>query len=114
GLLALLAPHRPRAAPRSPPLPDLRATHPDLPPGPVPGVLPVPLAHRPRAPRAAVAALMDPPEGYVALPCLVCGRVYQTLRAAPAPFCSVACADAAHRAGDPAPGASASLPRRPL
>ena len=23
---------------------------------------------------------MDPPEGYVALPCLVCGRVYQTLR----------------------------------
>jgi hypothetical protein len=40
---------------------------------------------------------MEPPEGYVALPCLACGRIYQTLRAAPAPFCSVACADAAHR-----------------
>jgi hypothetical protein len=46
---------------------------------------------------------MEPPEGYVALPCLACGRVYQTLQQAPVPFCSVACADAAHRPATPPP-----------
>jgi endogenous inhibitor of DNA gyrase (YacG/DUF329 family) len=46
---------------------------------------------------------MDPPEGYVALPCLVCGRTYQTLRDALAPFCSIACADAADRPAAPLP-----------
>ena len=44
---------------------------------------------------------MDRLDGYVARPCLVCGRVYQTLREAPAPFCSVVCADAAQRPATP-------------
>jgi hypothetical protein len=46
---------------------------------------------------------MNPPDGYVALACLVCGRIYQTRRATPAPFCSVACADATHRPATPVP-----------
>jgi endogenous inhibitor of DNA gyrase (YacG/DUF329 family) len=43
------------------------------------------------------AALMETPEGYVVVPCPVCGRSYQTLREAPVPFCSVACADTMRR-----------------
>jgi hypothetical protein len=36
---------------------------------------------------------MDPPDGYVTVTCPTCERRYQTLRAAPAAFCSIACAD---------------------
>ena len=46
---------------------------------------------------------MDPPEGYVAVTCPACGRGYQTLAAAPVPFCAVACADAAARPATPPP-----------
>ena len=44
---------------------------------------------------------MDPPEGYVVVPCPVCGRNYQTLRQAPVVFCSVACADTVRRPATP-------------
>src|SRR5262245_10375703 len=53
-LLPVLAPHRPGAACLTPPLPDLRAAGARLPPCPMPGVLPVPLADRARAARPAV------------------------------------------------------------
>ena len=52
----------------------------------VPHLLRVLAAHRPGAPRAAVAALMAPPAGYVAVACPVCGRGYQTLQQAPVAF----------------------------
>jgi hypothetical protein len=48
-----------------------------------------------------VAALMEPPEGYVEITCPTCGRGYQTLQAAPAAFCSVACADMVRRLATP-------------
>jgi hypothetical protein len=65
----------------------------------------------PRTPARTVAALMDPPEGYVAVTCPACGRGYQTLQAAPVLFCSVACADAAHRPATPPPAAVPQLLR---
>jgi hypothetical protein len=46
---------------------------------------------------------MEPPEGYVALTCPACGRGYQTLQAAPGPFCSVACADTTTLPATPPP-----------
>ena len=82
---------------------DARATRAGPPPQPVQGLRLVLAAHRPRAPRAAVATLMDPPDGYVTLTCPVCGHGYQTLQAAAVPFCSVACADAVQRAATPPP-----------
>src|SRR5690348_16310484 len=110
-LLPVLVPHRPRAAAHpaaasagdSAPLHHLRATNAVAGPRAVPCLLSVPVCDRPRAPRALVAAVMDPPEGYIVVACPVCGHGYPTLQAAPAPFCSVACADAAHRLATPPP-----------
>jgi hypothetical protein len=44
---------------------------------------------------------MDPPEGYAAVLCPVCGQSYQTLRQAPVSYCSVACADTVRRPATP-------------
>src|SRR4051794_17025698 len=46
---------------------------------------------------------MDPPKGYIMVTCPRCGHGYQTLEAAPVAFCSVACADTAHRPATPPP-----------
>src|SRR3954468_4925468 len=110
-MLPVLAAARDRAPTRVPPAADpapaavsnLRAGCTRTLPRAVLHLLPVPASDRPRAPTRIVAVLMEPPQGYVALPCLVCGRVYQTLRQAPAPFCSLVCADAAHRPALPPP-----------
>src|SRR5205814_10410479 len=93
-LLPVLVSDRPRAAaPPSAPnasgaaaLPPLWAVDGDAGAWPVPCLLRVRTTHRPGAPRAAVAALMDPPEGYAAITCPVCGRGYQTLRQAPVAY----------------------------
>src|SRR5690242_12078006 len=50
-----------------------------------------------------MATLLDPPEGYIIVPCPVCGRGSQTLQPAPVIFCSVACADPVHRPATPPP-----------
>jgi hypothetical protein len=70
---------------------------------PVPRLLCVSAPDRARATAGVGVALMDPPEGYVAVTCPVCGRGYQTLQAAPVPFCSVACADAVRLPATPPP-----------
>src|SRR5262249_49492666 len=58
---------------------------------------------QPRAPRAPVAALMDPPEGYALVTCPRCGGGSHTLQAAPVALCSAACADAAPHPPPPPP-----------
>src|SRR5205085_3472925 len=82
----------PGAAPPAP-LPDVRPARTAVSRRPLQRLLHVLVPHRPGAPAPAVAALMDPPEGYVAVVCPTCGRGYQTLAAASVAFCSVACAD---------------------
>jgi endogenous inhibitor of DNA gyrase (YacG/DUF329 family) len=54
-------------------------------------------------PADVVAVSVEPPEGYVQVTCPVCQCGYQTLRQAPAPFCSVRCADAACQPLSPPP-----------
>src|SRR5262249_6425006 len=85
------------ALPRAAPLPDLRPARPLAALRSLQCLLHVLVSPRSRAPCAPVAALMEPPEGYALVTCPRCGRGYQMLEAAPAAFCSVACADAAHR-----------------
>src|SRR5947208_10101084 len=79
----------------------MRAARATAPAGPMRSLLRVLASDWPGAPTAAVGALMEPPEGYVAVTCSVCGRGYQTLQAAPVAFCSVACADTVRQPAAP-------------
>jgi hypothetical protein len=92
-------PQRPGVA--RPPLHSLRAAERAAQTRALPRLLRLLAPHRPGAPRATVAALMDPPEGYAVITGPVCGRSYETLAAAPVAFCSVACADTERRPSAP-------------
>jgi hypothetical protein len=108
-LLPVLVPDWPRAPARPSTargdtvarLPAVRAADDEIDPRAVPQLLRVLASDRPRASARAVAALMDPPEGYAAVTCPAFGRGYQTLQAAPVAFCSVACADTERRPSTP-------------
>src|SRR5207302_8285376 len=67
GLLPALVSAQPRG--RLAPLPDVRTRRPGTPPRPMPRLLHVLVPAWPRPSRRAVAARLDPPDGYVVVTC---------------------------------------------